>query len=170
MSSSLTCSRPVSNSYQRLPAWAPTTSLVRRSRGISVRWPLPNPVRTLLVTVKVLPTTGATLVNNASVTSSTADPNGANNLSITTTQVIETICGSQNRGRHRRTILPARWSIRSPCSNRAGNAPDTRRPRVQEDQMPRRTFESSMCFRSTARRWSCNSSRPAAPTTAACTG
>ena len=63
--------------------------------GSTVSWNLgtvavADPVRTLQVTVRVLPTTGTTLVNNASVTSSTSDPNGANNLSITTTQVIGT--------------------------------------------------------------------------------
>ncbi len=46
-----------------------------------------DPVRTIDITVHVLPSTSATLVNNASVTSATPDPNGANNQATTTTQV-----------------------------------------------------------------------------------
>jgi uncharacterized repeat protein (TIGR01451 family) len=49
-----------------------------------------DPVQTLQITVHVLPTTGATLVNNASVSSATADPNTANNQVTTSTQVIGT--------------------------------------------------------------------------------
>ena len=49
-----------------------------------------DPVRTLVVTVHVLPTTGATLVNNASVSSATSDPNGANNSATLTTLVTGT--------------------------------------------------------------------------------
>lgn len=49
-----------------------------------------DPVRTLQVTVHVLPSTPATLVNNASVTSATSDPNGANNQAATSTQVTGT--------------------------------------------------------------------------------
>jgi uncharacterized repeat protein (TIGR01451 family) len=49
-----------------------------------------DPPRTLVVTVHVLPTAPATLVNSASVSSATSDPNGANNSSTVTTQVIGT--------------------------------------------------------------------------------
>jgi uncharacterized repeat protein (TIGR01451 family) len=49
-----------------------------------------DPVRTLQITVHVLPTAPATLINTASVTSSTADPNSANNLVTTTTTVVGT--------------------------------------------------------------------------------
>jgi uncharacterized repeat protein (TIGR01451 family) len=49
-----------------------------------------DPPRTLVVTVHVLPTAPATLVNSASVSSATSDPNGANNSSTVTTQVTGT--------------------------------------------------------------------------------
>lgn len=46
-----------------------------------------DPVRTLQITVHVLPTAGQLLVNSASVSSATADPNGANNVTSFTTLV-----------------------------------------------------------------------------------
>ena len=49
-----------------------------------------DPVRTLQVTVQVLPTTPASIVNNASVTSATFDPDTGNNLASLTTQVTGT--------------------------------------------------------------------------------
>jgi uncharacterized repeat protein (TIGR01451 family) len=49
-----------------------------------------DPVRTLEVTVHVLPQTPAAIVNNASVSSATLDPNSANNLASLTTTVVGT--------------------------------------------------------------------------------
>jgi uncharacterized repeat protein (TIGR01451 family) len=97
--------------------------------GSTVSWNLgtvavADPVRTLLVTVKVLPTTGATLVNNASVTSSTADPNGANNLSITTTQVIGTDLWIAKSGTAPANNPSGALVYQITVYNRAGNAPD----------------------------------------------
>ena len=63
--------------------------------GNTITWNLGNvavadPARTLVITAKVVPGSPATLINNARVTSDTADPNTANNLATWTTQVIGT--------------------------------------------------------------------------------
>jgi uncharacterized repeat protein (TIGR01451 family) len=83
-----------------------------------------DPVRTLVVTVHVLPTTGATLVNNASVSSSTSDPNGANNQATLTTQVTGTDLWIAKSG----TALAGNPSgalvYRITVYNMAGQAPD----------------------------------------------
>ena len=97
--------------------------------GSTVSWNLgtvavADPVRTLQVTVRVLPTTGATLVNNASVTSSTADPNGANNLSTTTTQVIGTDLWIAKSGTAPANNPSGALVYQITVYNSAGNAPD----------------------------------------------
>ena len=70
---------------------SPTVGTATHSGGV-ITWDLGNvdpadPVRTLTVTVKVNPQTTGALVNSASVTSATADPDTGNNLAGSTTDV-----------------------------------------------------------------------------------
>lgn len=57
-----------------------------------------DPVRTLQISVRVLPNTTGSLINNARLTSDTADPNGANDLATWTTQVVGTDLWIEKRG------------------------------------------------------------------------
>ncbi len=84
-----------------------------------------DPARTLEITVHVLPSTPASLVNNASVSSATTDPNSANNLATTTTVVVGTDLWISKTG----TVSAANpagaliYSIT--VHNEAGSAPDS---------------------------------------------
>ena len=110
-----------------------------------------DPVRTLQITVHVLPTAPATLVNTASVTSSTADPNSANNLVTTTTTVVGTDLWISKAG-----VVPAgnpsgRWSTLSRCTTRPASWPTRRRRRERAGRTRRRTWWWWIRCRSTTR-------------------
>jgi uncharacterized repeat protein (TIGR01451 family) len=83
-----------------------------------------DPVRTLVITVAVLPTSPASLVNNAEVTSDTADPNGANNRANATTTVVGTDLWIEKKGIVDAQNPSGALIYQITVHNDAGSAPD----------------------------------------------
>jgi uncharacterized repeat protein (TIGR01451 family) len=97
--------------------------------GNTITWNLgsvapADPVRTLVVTVQLLPNTPATLLNNASVTSATADPNGANNLATWSTTVVGTDLWIAKTGTVPAGNPAGALVYAITVHNKAGSAPD----------------------------------------------
>ena len=78
----------------------------------------------LTIDVKVLPTTPATLLNNASVTSTTSDPNTANNQATWTTTVIGTDLWIEKQGIVSAQNPSGALIYKITVYNKAGSAPD----------------------------------------------
>lgn len=97
--------------------------------GGVITWNLGNvapadPVRTLVITVKVRPDTPATLINNGSVSSDTADPNSANNLAILSTTVVGTDLWLEKAGIVLAQNPAGALIYRITVHNKPGQAPD----------------------------------------------
>jgi uncharacterized repeat protein (TIGR01451 family) len=97
--------------------------------GNTITWNLGNvavadPVRTLVITATVLPGSPATLINNAQVTSTTADPNTANNLATWSTTVVGTDLWLEKQGIVSAQNPAGALIYRITVHNDAGFAPD----------------------------------------------
>lgn len=83
-----------------------------------------DPIRTLDIRVRVLPTSTASLINNAQVTSDTADPNGANNRTTWTTTVVGTDLWIEKKGIVDAQNPSGALIYQITVHNDAGSAPD----------------------------------------------